>query len=169
MTEYQQRDETFSALGSKYDLSEGIYGSAGWKGLCQFLELDRTPICCAVPKNHPLCYHTQISMQDLDDQSIVMPIEGVSEEMDAFRNYMIEHHPATMIIDSSYYGVDTFTLCEMNSYILITHPVYKDISFFIILNIIPTAINAVTTSEHACDTKTPVYPNTFDMIKSANT
>lgn len=38
-----------------------------------------------------------------------------------------------------------------------------------ILSIITAAINAVTTSEHACDTKTPVYPNTFDMIKSANT
>lgn len=38
-----------------------------------------------------------------------------------------------------------------------------------ILSIITAAINAVTTSEHAYDTKTPVYPNTFDMIKSANT
>lgn len=37
--------------------------------------------------------------------------------------------------------------------------------FFMILSIITAAINAVTTSEHACDTKTPVYPNTFDMIK----
>lgn len=39
------------------------------------------------------------------------------------------------------------------------------VSFFMILSIITAAINAVTTSEHACDTKTPVYPNTFDMIK----
>ena len=31
------------------------------------------------------------------------------------------------IIDSNYYGVDTFALCEMNSYILITQPVYEDI------------------------------------------
>ena len=28
---------------------------------------------------------------------------------------------------SSYYGVDTFAMCEMNSYILITQPVYQDI------------------------------------------
>ena len=47
MTDYQQRGETFSVLGSKYDLFEGIYGPADWKRLCQFLELDRTPICCA--------------------------------------------------------------------------------------------------------------------------
>ena len=60
-----------SVLGSKYDLFEGIYGSADWKRLCQFLELDRTPICCAIPKNHPLCDHKQISMHDLDNQHIV--------------------------------------------------------------------------------------------------
>jgi len=29
MTDYQQRGETFSVLGSKYDLFEGIYGPAG--------------------------------------------------------------------------------------------------------------------------------------------
>lgn len=51
MTDYQQRGETFSVLGSKYDLFEGIYGPADWKRLCQFLELDRTPICCTIPKN----------------------------------------------------------------------------------------------------------------------
>ena len=71
MTDYQQRGETFSVLGSKYDLFEGIYGSADWKRLCQFLELDRTPICCAIPKNHPLCDHKRISMHDLDNQHIV--------------------------------------------------------------------------------------------------
>ena len=71
MTDYQQRGETFSVLGSKYDLFEGIYGPADWKRLCQFLELDRTPICCAIPKNHPLCDHKQISMHDLDNQHIV--------------------------------------------------------------------------------------------------
>ena len=44
MTDYQQRGETFSVLGSKYDLFEGIYGPADWKRLCQFLELDiRSP------------------------------------------------------------------------------------------------------------------------------
>lgn len=71
MTDYQQRGETFSVLGSKYDLFEGIYGPADWKRLCQFLELDRTPICCAIPKNHPLCDHKQIYMHDLDNQHIV--------------------------------------------------------------------------------------------------
>ena len=127
MTEYQNRGEVFSALGVQYDLFEGIYGSAGWDGLCRFLELDRTPICCAVAKNHRLAGMKKLTMQDLNGEYLVMPIEGVSNEIDAFRKNITENYPTVQIVDSPYYGVDTFTLCEVNGYILITQPVYTDI------------------------------------------
>ena len=127
MTEYQNRGEVFSALGVQYDLIEGIYGSAGWNDLCQFLELDRTPICCAVAKNHRLAGMKKLTMQDLNGEYLVMPIEGVSNEIDAFRKNITENYPTVQIVDSPYYGVDTFTLCEVNGYILITQPVYTDI------------------------------------------
>ena len=45
----------------------------------------------------------------------------------AFRKDVTEHYSTVQIVDSPYYGVDTFTLCEMNDYILITQPVYADI------------------------------------------
>ena len=127
MTEYQNRGEVFSAVGVQYDLFEGIYGSAGWDGLCRFLELDRTPICCAVAKNHRLAGMKKLTMQDLNGEYLVMPIEGVSNEIDAFRKNITENYPTVQIVDSPYYGVDTFTLCEVNGYILITQPVYTDI------------------------------------------
>ena len=127
MTEYQARGEVFTALGTQFDLFEGIYGSAGWKGLCQFLELEQTPICCAVAKNHRLAGMKKLTMQDLNGEYLVMAIEGVSEEMDAFRREIITHYPTVRIVDSSFYGVDTFAFCEINGYILITQPVYADI------------------------------------------
>ncbi len=70
---------------------------------------------------------SELSMQDLNGEVLVMPIRGVSEELDAFREEILRDHPSTRIIDSEYYGVDTFALCEMNSYVLITQPVYEDI------------------------------------------
>ncbi len=127
MTEYQNRGDSFSMLGVKYDLWEGIYGSAGWKGICQFLELSRTPICCAVSSGHRLAGIKKLTMQDLNGEYIVMPIEGVSAEIDAFRREVRENYPTIQIVDSSYYGVDTFTMCEVNQYVLITQPVYSDI------------------------------------------
>lgn len=56
-----------------------------------------------------------------------MPIEGVSAELDALRNEIIQNYQTVQIIDSHYYGVDTFTMCEVNPYILITQEIYSDI------------------------------------------
>lgn len=127
MTEYQNRGEVFTALGVQFDLFEGIFGSAGWKGMCQFLELERTPVCCAVAKNHRLASMKKLTMQDLNGEYIVMPVEGVSREIDDFRNHIRNHYPTVQILDSRRYDIDTFTLCEVNPYILITQPVYTDI------------------------------------------
>jgi len=126
MKEYENRTTVFSRLGIDFDLFEGIYASA-WKGSCQFLELKKTPLCCAVSRNHRLAKASGLSMQDLSGEVLVMPIKGVSVELDSFREEIARNYPSTRIIDSDYYGVDTFALCEMNSYILITQPVYEDI------------------------------------------
>ncbi len=98
-----------------------------WKGSCQFLELQRTPLCCAVSANHRLAKATEINVDDLNGEVLIMPLKGVSNDIDAFRRQVTDNYPSVRIIDSEYYGVDTFALCEMNSYILITQPVYADI------------------------------------------
>lgn len=127
MAEHRNRVDSFSDLGVKYDLWEGIYGSLGFKGRCRFLELTRTPISCAVAHNHRLAKEKKLTMRDLNGEYLVMPIEGVSEEIDAFRKEIREKYPTVQIVDSSYYGVDTFTMAEVNQYVLITQPVYCDI------------------------------------------
>lgn len=127
MAESQSRGDAFTRLGIDYDLWEGIYCNGGWDGLCQFLELMRTPICCAVAKNHRLAKAKNLTMQDLNGEYLVMPIQNVSVEIDAFRSEVTTKYPTVQIVDSNYYGVDTFTLCELNPYVLITQPVYADI------------------------------------------
>ena len=127
MNEYQNRGEIFSALGKQFDLFEGIYGSAGWAEFCQFLELERTPISCAVSKNHPLKDKKKLILQDLQNEQIIMPVQGVSLELDTFRNHIKTSYPNIKIVDSKRYDLDTFTLCEVNGYVLITESVYKDI------------------------------------------
>lgn len=126
MLEYENRQTVFSRLGLDFDLFEGIYASA-WKGTCRFLELSRTPLCCALSRSHRLARATSLSLQDLRGEILVMPIPGVSEELDAFREEILRDSPSARILDSSYYGVDTFALCELHSYVLITQPVYEDI------------------------------------------
>ena len=127
MAEYQNRSNAFALLGNRYDLWEGVYASIAWQGKCRFLELSRTPVCCAVPPQHRLAAKSSLRMDDLNGETLVMPITGVSDVLDTFRSEVLQRYPGTRIIDSSYYGVDTFTMCEMNSCVLITQPVYSDI------------------------------------------
>lgn len=127
LPEKSSRLESLAALGADYDIREGIYSNASLVGRSGFLELGRSPICCAVSKNHRLAKEKMLTMEDLNGEYLVMPIEGASYEIDAFREELKSKYPTVQIMDSSYYGADTFTLCEVNPYILITQPVYSDI------------------------------------------
>lgn len=125
--EKQSQIDSVQEIGQRYDIREGIYCDTVLDGTCQFLELQRTRFCCAVAKNHRLAKAKRLTMEDLNGEYLVMPIAGVSSEMDQFRAEIQQGHPTIQIIDSPYYGVDTFTLCEMNPYVLVSQEVYADI------------------------------------------
>lgn len=127
LLEHSPHKGFFPSLGVRFDLVEGIYASTAWEGLCQFLELERTPICCALSPRHPLAGARQLTMKDLEGAQLVMPVPGLSRELDQFREQIALQCPSARILDSPYYGLDTFTLCEVNPYILITQQVYQDI------------------------------------------
>ncbi len=125
--EKQSQIDSVQEIGQRYDIREGIYCDTVLDGTCQFLELQKTRFCCAVAKNHRLANAKRLTMEDLNGEYLVMPIAGVSSEMDQFRAEVQQGHPTVQIIDSPYYGVDTFTLCEMNPYVLVSQEVYADI------------------------------------------
>lgn len=125
--EKQSQIDSVQDIGQRYDVREGIYCDTVLNRTCQFLELQRTRFCCAVSKNHRLSQAKCLTLEDLNGEYLVMPIAGVSSEMDQFRTEIQQGHPTIHIIDSPYYGVDTFTLCEMNPYVLVSQEVYADI------------------------------------------
>lgn len=120
-------EASIAQLGVEYDMKEGLLCTLSQKDRCGFLELARPSLCCAVSRSHRLAESRQLTMDDLNGEYLVMPITGVSKEMDDFRAEVTRRYPTVQIIDSSYYGVDTFTLCEMNPYVLITQRMYADI------------------------------------------
>jgi len=127
LPETRENDAGDAVLGVKYDIREGVFCTIAQKDSCGFLELMRTPFCCAVAKGHRLAGMKELTLEDLNGEYLVMPIAGVSVEMDAFRAEVVRRHPTVQIIDSNYYGEDTFMLCEVNPYVLITQRVYADI------------------------------------------
>ena len=127
LPETRENDAGDAVLGVRYDIREGVYCTIAQKDSCGFLELMRTPFCCAVAKGHRLAGMKALTLEDLNGEYLVMPIAGISVEMDDFRAEVTQRYPTVQIIDSTYYGVDTFTLCEVNPYVLITQQVYADI------------------------------------------
>lgn len=123
---YLTPDFFSSELGTKFDVFEGAYRSAGWRNLCRFLELERTTLCCAVSARHPLARQKSVRFENLAGQSVVMPVQGDSLELDALRRNITEKLPTAQIIDLPYYGLDTFVTCEVNRYVLISEPHYSD-------------------------------------------
>ena len=120
-------EASIAEIGLNYDMKEGVFCTISQKGRCGFLELMRTPVCCAVSQNHRLAGFQHLTLDDLNGEYLVMPIPNVSQELDDFRAEVKRRYPTVQIIDSDYYGVDTFTMCELNPYVLITQPVYSDI------------------------------------------
>ena len=127
LPEQEKQHRLFGGLGVEYDIVEGIYGTIAYEGLCGFLELMRTPLCCAVSGRHRLAGRERLTLADLNGEHLVMPVPGVSRELDGFRREISEVCPEAELVDSPFYGVDTFALCELRPYILITQQVYADI------------------------------------------
>ncbi len=127
MAEHQERQNIFSLLGNTYDLWEGVYASNAWQNMCCFLELLRVPLCCAVSPNHRFADKKLLSMDDFQGETVIMPIANVSKEIDVFRSRLQTAVPTCSIVDSFYYGMDTFTTCEVSQSILLTQSIYADI------------------------------------------
>ena len=166
--EKQSQIDSVQEIGQRYDIREGIYCDTVLDGTCQFLEFQRTRFCCAVSKNHRLAKTKSLTLEDLNGECLVMPIAGVSSEMDQFRAEIQQGHPTIHIIDSPYYGVDTFTLCEMNPYVLVSQEVYADIH--------PNLISIPLETRHAlpyglmyANTPTPATAQFIDAVKHIRT
>lgn len=164
ISEKQGQIDSVRELGQRYDIREGIYCDTILDGTCQFLELQKTRFCCAVAKNHRLAQARRLTMEELNGESLVMPIAGVSSEMDQFRAEIQQGHPTIQIIDSPYYGVDTFTLCEMNPYVLVSQEIYADIH--------PNLISIPLETNHTlpyglmyANTPTPATARFMDAVK----
>ncbi len=114
-------------FGTSYDVIEGGFCSILWKDKYNFLELSRTPVCCAVPPHHHLAPKTALTLQDLDGERLLMILRGASTEVDALRDDLQESCPRAQILDCPGYEASTFIQCEVDSLILITASYFADI------------------------------------------
>ena len=113
-------------LGRDYDMLEGLFLSELHRGKCEFYEIERVPLCPAVPAQHPLFSRSELTLEDLSGQTVALMSRGESHDFDAFRNALEQLDDVT-VIDAPHYDMSVFSLCEMRGYILITPANWQDI------------------------------------------
>ena len=83
--EHETRANAFHNLGTKYDIREGVFCTISHKAALNFHKLMQTPLCCAVGKDHRLAKYSSLTLRDLNGEHLIMPMENISVELDAFR------------------------------------------------------------------------------------
>ena len=76
LPETRENDAGDAVLGVRYDIREGVYCTIAQKDSCGFLELMRTPFCCAVAKGHRLAGMRKLTLEDLNGEYLVMLYEA---------------------------------------------------------------------------------------------
>lgn len=121
------RNNDFSQLGRQFDVLEGIYCDTGWAGLCSFLELARTPLCCAVSPRHTFAGREKLTLGDLAGQTVVCSSNGFLSQIDAFREELTRSVPSAKLEDAAFFGMDVFAAVELGGSVLVTQAVNRDI------------------------------------------
>ena len=113
-------------LGSDYDMVEGLYLSGFYHGKCGFVEIDRVPLAAALPPGHRLLERSEIALEDLRGEAVVMQQRGVSKEFDKLRD-ALEAAGGVSFVDVLHYSVQTFTRCELEGTALIAPAIWEDL------------------------------------------
>lgn len=113
-------------LGISYDVMEGLYMSELYRDRCLFLELERVPLCVALPRTMGDDVPTVVDEKMLRDLDLVMMKPGVSADYDAAHAYLASLG-ANRITEVPFYTMELFADCELNKRAIVTGEIWKDI------------------------------------------
>lgn len=113
-------------LGVSYDVMEGLYMSELYQDRCLFLELERAPLCVALPRTHEAAGSQVVDTQMLRDLDLVVMKTGVSADYDAVHSYLVALG-ANRITEVPFYTMELFADCELNKRAIVTVEMWEDI------------------------------------------
>ncbi len=115
-------------LGEKFDFLIGVCDSKSWLSLCQFLPLGRYKKMVAVSREHPLASKSQIDIEDLYGETLMMVSRGDSGVNDFIRNDFEKNHPQIHIEDTpQFYDLSVFNRCAETNNVLLTIECWQEV------------------------------------------
>ena len=120
--------EILKNLGSNIDVVAGIFDKTMlelWQ--CNGLELYKTQIRLAVSLKHKLSNKKVLSLEDLQNESIMFMHTGWSNYVDEMRNDLLLKYPKINTVDIDFYSIDVFNQCEIGNSLLMAIDEWKDV------------------------------------------
>ena len=123
----KEYSEVVRRLGQDIDIFFGLVPSDRFNSSCNILPLGSYPVCCAMPRSHPLAQRRRLTIQDLHGEQLMMVYRGNSAYIDAVRDDLLQNHPQVEIVDTPDYDMDVLHKCETSGCLMITAEIWKDI------------------------------------------
>lgn len=115
-------------LGEKFDFLIGVCDSKAWLNLCNMLPLGRYRKMIAVPREHHLAGKSQIEIEDLYGETLMMVKRGDSGVNDFLRNDLEKNHPQIHIEDTPhFYDMSVFNQCAETGKVLLTIECWQEV------------------------------------------
>lgn len=115
-------------LGEKFDFLIGVCDSKAWLNLCNMLPLGRYRKMIAVPREHRLAGKTQIELEDLYGETLMMVKRGDSSVNDFLRNDLEKNHPQIHLEDTpQFYDLSVFNHCAETGKVLLTIECWQEV------------------------------------------
>lgn len=120
--------EIMMNFGNTIDLVAGIYSDNLLKNRkCHALKLYTTPLCCMVPIEHHLSTKDELTIDDLNNETIMMIKRGYMDDFDILRNDLLKNNPSIEIEDFSFFNVNAFNHAVNKNQVLIGVSEWSDI------------------------------------------
>ena len=118
--------EFYSFLGKDYDIVACTCPPGRWGDQCQLLELEQVPLRLSVPINHPLAVKKKILIEDLKDQTLVIPQRGINSVMDRLADELIQRMPGIRFhLRMKHF--DAFNEAADQNYLIVSSEALRDI------------------------------------------
>ncbi|MDO5387896.1 MAG: LysR family transcriptional regulator [Clostridia bacterium] len=120
--------EILANLGQNIDVVAGIFDDTLLDyRQCEALEISEVKFCCAVSVHHRLAEKDKLTIEDLENENLMLIRKGWSSYVDKLRNDLVKNYSHINIVDFPFYNVEVFNQCESENNVLLTVDYWRNV------------------------------------------
>ncbi|MDT9606381.1 LysR family transcriptional regulator [Lactobacillus johnsonii] len=111
-------NEFLDGIGKCFDIVSSIYNPKILeKYKLDAFQLDTVPLKLSIPITNPLVKKEKLTLNDLNDQTVLLPMEGKFSSFDKVRNFL-NRNPTIKIKDISNFDINVLNQCANNNWLI---------------------------------------------------